>query len=146
VLAQQHAGRFEEWLAEQRRYRKWSLQAALLEWLYDDAIPWTCGSYELYLQQVIFIILEWTQNKSRFTYQLEGKGEVKLRKLNDDWGIGWPNLTWECLRRDQYERALFLWRKARSHDHDGVSTGPATRAGADYRDAIANGGNGAAHD
>jgi hypothetical protein len=123
VLAQQLAGHFEEWLAEQTRPRKWSLQAALLAWLYDDAIPWTYGSYELYLQQVIFIILEWTrwaQNKSRFTYQLAGRGEVKLRKLGDDWSLG-RNRTWECLRRDQYERALFLWQRARSHESSGVS-------------------------
>jgi len=111
VLAQEIAGHFEEWLAEQERSREWSLQGALYEWLYDEAVRWTAESYELYVQVVVVIVANWSQQQppNEFTYQFHGQGETKLTHLSDDQVDG-RNYYWECIRRDQYERARFLWR------------------------------------
>jgi hypothetical protein len=110
VLALQLAGRFDEWLCEQESpYDDWSLQGALYEWLYDEAVRWTAESYELYLQIVTVIVAEWSQHPDKFTYQLLEHGETQLTCLSDDRGLG-RNINWECIRRDQYERARFLWR------------------------------------
>jgi hypothetical protein len=110
VLAQQLAGRFEEWLDEQTKTRDWSLQAALREWLYDEGVQWSAESYELYLQMVAIVIAAWAERRRNFTYQHADKGEVVLTALSDDWDEG-ANQTWECLRRDQYDRAAFLDRQ-----------------------------------
>ena len=109
MLALELVGRFNEWLCEQEQSREWSLQGALYEWLYDEAVKWTAESYELYLQIVIVITAEWSQNPGDFTYHLLEHGETQLTKLSDDRGLG-RDIWWECIRRDQYERARFLWR------------------------------------
>lgn len=109
MLAQNLAGRFEEWLADQERTRPWSLQGALFTWLFAEAPYWTNESYKLYLRMVAVTIANWGVHQENFTYQLNGL-EAILKDISDDEGMG-AHQNWECLDPDQYERAVRMRRE-----------------------------------
>ena len=109
MLAHKKAGCFEEWLAEQKRERRpWSLQGALYDWLYDEAVGWSAKSHAVFLQMVVIIVVEWHARPERFYCEnFDGK-EIVLADLSDDSHDG-RNRQWECLQRDHYDQAVLDW-------------------------------------
>lgn len=110
MLAEELAGRFEEWLAEQSPSREWSLQRTLYEWLYEDAILWTVEDYELYLRCIVIIVASYAEEPERFTY---GTGETQVHTVSDPNGTV-HSADWACIAPDHYRRATFIWRRTQS--------------------------------
>ena len=114
MLAHDIAGCFEEWLADQNIIRQvprtWSLDEAILAWLKAEATYRTGKSYELYLRTVVIIVANWTSDRHRFVYQLDGT-EVVLDELYAESYVNPAHPPWACLQRDVYERAVYMWRE-----------------------------------
>ena len=109
MLAEEVAQLFKEWVAVQER-EEWSLQGALMEWLDQEAAAWTAESYDLYLRAVVVIVATWARQPSELTFLLHGdRGSCPLTALTGNAPDG-KDSGWECIQRDQYERAAFNWR------------------------------------